>query len=279
MWNDDTDGPWKSWYLKIEGDLYAVTADLSAAEEAPKARLPICTFMTVTVRGDEDRLMTEEETEDIILLMDGLSEVANGRPRGLRSLLPRSPNEVQYVGRRLCEGECQLFWYSSRRIGERDLAALKAYAPRLRWTVKSFEDPAWSVYLNNLHPGAALHPLLTSWAQLRQRKREHGEDLMISREVSHTLFFGDEEGRNNFIAACPGWEISTHEAEEAPDGRRFMVILSGEHAIAQKISDPHIVALSERAELFGGAYDGWGSMVVAAVPTLPPADSPAPDPD
>ena len=28
------------------------------------------------------------------------------------------------------------------------------------------------------------------------------------------------------------------------------------------ISDTYIVALSERAELWGGSYDGWGSMVV-----------------
>jgi len=279
MWKDSGLDPWHSWYLKIEGDLFAVTADLSAAEEAPKAQLPVCTFMTVTVRGDEDRLMTEEETEDTIVLMDGLDDVANRRSRGLRSLLPRLPNEVQYVGRRLGEGECQLFWYSSRQVGERDLTALKAYAPRLRWTAKSFEDPTWSVYLKNLHPGAALSPLMTSWAQLLQRKREHEEDLMISREVSHTLFFADEEGRDRFIAACPGWNVSTHEAEDAPDGRRFMVILSGEHAIAQKISDPFIVALSERAELFGGAYDGWGSIVVGATPTAPPADSLSPDPD
>jgi hypothetical protein len=97
---------------------------------------------------------------------------------------------------------------------------------------------------------------------LRQRKREHGEDFVISREVSHTLMFGDEEGRAQFIAASPGWLVSTYEVRDPADGRRFAVILSGSHMIAQMISDTYIVALSERAELWGGAYDGWGSMVV-----------------
>jgi len=261
MWTDDTDDPWKTWFVQIDGVRWANTVDLSVAAEAPNARLPICMCIRVPVVGSEDWFFTVDEGDDLDRLVDGLADLTTGRPRGLRRLLPRSPNEARFVGRRAREGECELYWYSSRRIRKRDYLALKAVVPGLQWSGGSREDPAWRIYLNALHPGAALNPLLTSWAQLRQRKREFGEDLVIPREVSHTLKFGDEEARARFIAASPDWLVSTYEVRDAPDGRRFAVILSRTHIIAQMISDTYIIALSDLAESCGGIYDGWGAMV------------------
>ena len=268
MWSDDTDDPWKTWFYMLDDERCAVTADFSAAAAAPNVRLPFLTCITVPVRGNGDWYLTPEEEADVDRLVDGMDALIKGPRRGLSRLLPRLPDETQFVGQRDQEGKCQLFWYSSRLVRKSDVNALAAHVPGLQWSATTHKDPGWRFYFDNLHPGAALSPLLTSWAQLRQRKREYGEDLFIPREVSHTLMFKDEEGRSQFIAqftsAFAGWLASTYEASEAPDGRRFAVILSGTHRIIQMVSDPHIIALSQRAELWGGVYDGWGSLVVGA---------------
>src|SRR3954453_14717395 len=116
----------------LDGERCAVTADFSAAAEAPNARLPFLTCITVRVRGNADWYLTPEGEADVDRLVDGMAAVIKDPPRGLRRLLPRLPSEARFLGQRGQEGTCQLFWHSSRLIRKSDFKALAAHVPGLQ---------------------------------------------------------------------------------------------------------------------------------------------------
>src|SRR4029079_436808 len=95
-------------------------------------------------------------------------------------------------------------------------------------------DASWDFYLTNLHPGAALQPLLLSWSQLELR-REHGDQLDVPRDVNHALSFKSEKGRTDFLdfVRGDGWKSRTFDvdSDSADLGCRFGVELTKSHEL------------------------------------------------
>lgn len=253
---------WISYFVQTENELWRIAVDAHLRDRAPIANLPIMTRITIPLLG-ESAFGCFFAPDDAVVLdraVDGIERLAAQPATGLRRLLGAEPNEVRFVGRRTRGGKAELYFHSSRPIGKRVLIELEGHLPGREWTAEHREDRAWEFYLNTLHPGAALNPLLLTAVQVEQR-RQAGDELAKPRPVDHTLLFRDGEGRCRFLAdlLAGGVDCGIREFEVGEGERRFGVDCTVEHAVERHVVDTFVVALSHRAERFGGAYDGWGA--------------------
>ena len=259
------DEPWESYYLQLDGRLTSVAVHLGLHARAPVAELPILTRITVPVVGSDAHFFTPDEGDFLDRMVAGL-ETLVGRRGGLRTWFGPPANELLFVGRRSHEGEAFLYFHSRRRIEKARLVELERLLPRRAWSCEDREDALWRTYLDTLHPGPALNPLLASWALIDEHRKE-GSDPAVKRPVDHTLLFQAEDGRRGFLEeARPDQQtqVRPFEMDGTDATHRFGVDLTWEHTLFRSVVDPHVVGLARRAARFGGVYDGWGCPVVGS---------------
>lgn len=266
---------WFHYFIQRNNVLTSVVVDLTFGAEELDSALDWCTIVTVTLRYPTQAGWTSKTESEILGRLEAdLQETANDyRPGLLDKLLRRSTKlKVRSVGRETASGVQKLYFYGTASIPDSVLEQVLA-APEFdseQWSREVFrakdKDESRSFYTGNLHPGAALRWLILNDSQLKIREAQ-GDDLDAEREVEHQLSFPDAESRRRFVAALidvsgpDQWAIVLRP-DPSPEDPGFRVTVTHEQAVNKLWADVFVMALSSRAQGFGGDYEGWGALVM-----------------
>ena len=249
---------WFIYYSMVDDEPRRTAVDVSL--RAPDPGMPHLSWLAVPLASQRGYGFTPEEAG----VLDALTErlLSPPPPSLLGRIFPGKPNPTVFAGRVTRGSVCKLYFYSAHEIPDRHFAALKQAAPGHSFDAASALDLAWRIYFDELHPGSALAPLMTSHAQVEWREAD-GDQLKVPREVDHTLAFRDPASRDAFLAALGRgyWRARLYELD-GPAERRFFVDLTQSHSVTEMVTDQFIVSLASRADLHDGVYDGWGAVTV-----------------
>lgn len=252
-------GWWREYFVREGEELAWIHVDLSLRDRVPVAELPILVRLTLPLAGPGVtwQVMPGEAAayERIIAELEYAAAPPVGHHR-----LPGAPLEpLRYVGRRTRGGQAELCFYGERPLDRGHLADAARHLPGVTLRCFDREDRDWRFYLDALHPGAALDPLLLTAVQLEERERS-GDDQAAPRAVDHLVRFRDAGARERFVALLrdlrADWDVRPFEAGGE---RRFGLECTTEHSLHRWVIDPRVVDLAGRADALGGVYDGWGA--------------------
>jgi hypothetical protein len=249
-------GWWREYFVCEGEELSSVHVDLALRDRAPVEGLPILTGLTVPLSG-EGWQVTAEEGHALAQIAEELTYAA--APRIGDHCTPGYPQVLRLVGRRTRSGQAELWFHGEKPLDRRHLAQVARHLPGATIHCTEREDPRWRFYLDTLHPGAALDPLLLTAVQLEERER-CGDDHAAPRAVDHLVRFRDAGARERFVALLRErrgrWDLRPFEAGGE---RRFGVECTTEHTLDRWVIDAKVVDLSGHADALGGVYDGWGA--------------------
>jgi hypothetical protein len=250
-------GWWREYFVCEGEDLSWVHVDLSLRDRAPVEGLTFLVGLSAPLSGDDGWQVTAEEGQALARIAEELTFAA--APRIGEHLTPGYPQALRFVGRRTRCGEAELWFYGEKPLDRAHLAAVARHLPGVPLRCVEREDPRWRFYLDTLHPGAALDPLLLTAVQLEERER-CGDDHAAPRAVDHLVRFRDAGARERFVALLRQrrgqWDVRPFEAGGE---RRFGLECTTEHSLDRWVIDAQVVDLSGHADALGGVYDGWGA--------------------
>jgi regulator of RNase E activity RraB len=253
-------GEWDFYITAIGDDPAFVFLDLSLARQLPTDR-PIQVRVKVHFRRPRaDGLLERDEYGALQAIEDGLGEVL------LEAI------EGRLVGRVTTRGLRDFVYYAPRRDGaEAAVQLAMCDFPLYRFETEIEEDPTWSLYLDLLCPtDRELQTILNR--RVIDNLREHGDSLSVPREVDHHLDFPTREAREDFASEVEalGFTVTGRgdpgdegRDEDGDDKQAWSIHLTRTHSVEWDTVNVVVAELVERARVNGGAYDGWGCVVVS----------------
>lgn len=136
---------WDSYLMNMDGKPASIFLDLALAARAPVANYPTMAYLRVAMlRPRIDGLSSPVEFNDLIAL--GNACVAQASAGGA----------AIFAGRNTSDGDRDYFFYvrDAGEFEERVRAAMTEF-PAYRYEIGTRDDPAWTVYLEFLHPSPA----------------------------------------------------------------------------------------------------------------------------
>ena len=281
------------YFTQRENVLILIVVDLTFGSDKADPPLDWCTIVKVNLRDPSNAGLTKAAEEEMLgQLEEALEDAANGVHASLLDkLLRRSTTlKVRNVGRETAGGVQKIYFYGTGPIPDvvfKRVMAMPEFDNQQwsRQVATAIEkDDALSFYTSNLHPGAALNPLILTQAQLEMRTdREYGDDLDPEAAVTHELSFPDAESRQRFVTSFVDiskgdpvpWEINFAPDPAGEEPGAFRVRLTREQEV-DKLIEIYVTALSARAESFGGKYEGWTSLQSRGIPSLPQREERSP---
>ncbi len=203
---------------------------------------------------DEHGMGSEHEAEELFKAEDDISKKA-------------SKIGFYYVGRLRTDDMWQLVFYGPPEMHDTLFEVFDGATLGRSFEVESREDAEWSFYHHFLYPDDERQ----LWMQNRRQVQvlaEHGDAIMMEREVDHFLYFDTTEARGTFANALApqgfdAYELlePTEESGEQPFGirvpRKDEVTVAHIHSV--------VMSLTTLAAESNGLYDGWGAPIVKVV--------------
>lgn len=260
------------WYLYFcmrDDAVTSVAVDLTFGAEPEDSPLSSLTIIKIDLLEPDGGLASGTEAVLVDELQERLEEVANHLGTGiLNRIRRRSPPRFRYVGRVTGGGTRQLYFYGTAAMPEIVYKRVFSDARFDPYEVASAEseDPKHATYWEDLHPGAALNPIVLGDAQIEVRKQQ-GDDVYAKREVEHALWFPTAADRQAFldlVAREDETGMFTIDSASMTDSsnERFPLTMTSMESVDKMWTNIFVVALSDRAAKFGGTYDGWSAQVI-----------------
>ncbi len=204
-------------------------------------------------RPRTDGLSSSEE-------FDALTELEDAVCGGITA-----SGDIVYVGRNTSDGNREFFFYArSRDSFEKSANSGMQRHPSYAFDIQSKPDSDWDAYFRFLYPSPRSMQLIMN-RRVRDSLEGHGDQLTISREIDHRVYFktlSEAEKYANWLRQND-FEVTTLEAME-DDPSRIVVDFVRED-VPNDI-DPVVLALFDNAVDLNGDYDGWGCEVQGDVP-------------
>ncbi len=247
------DGNWVTYACWIGEDFGLVSVDVELAEDAPRADVPHSVSIEVAVRAPNESGLPDADELDLL--------------HGFEAALADALDPLRLVGHTTAGGVRTTFLYTTEveAVGEIVRTTAARVLPEHEVSIQHFEDPAWEQYLEFLYPNKLAWRYIYDNAVLASLQAE-GDDSTAPRPIDHTAFFPSRDNRRSFAKAIEGEGYvakgeTTGEGDAPPQ-------FSLKFQPAEDIAPGDIHAFTERLELLaeehGGAYDGWGCVVVKA---------------
>jgi regulator of RNase E activity RraB len=242
---------WDFYFLQVDDQPASIYVDLGARAAAPVAGLPHMAYVRLRMRDPrDDGLSSREEFDTLVAIEDALSAALVGAGTG-------------YVGRCTTNG-CRDFFYYVADPGDwpaRVAACLQAF-PAYEHEAGTQPDPDWSTYLSYLHPSDADSQTIQN-RRVCEALQSQGDTLSVAREIDHWAYFPAEADRDAFVAEALalGFQLRQSHPPEEPGDAWCAQVWRADIPAADAI-DGITLPLFELAELHGGDYDGWESVVV-----------------
>lgn len=243
---------WDVYLRRVDGHPAMIFTDLVATE--PDAARPFALRVAIRlVQPGDDGLGTDEETQSLYDLEDGLFQALCGSPLACR-----------YVGRITSRGVREAFYYAASEAEPADSARavfqqFPAYAPDIHVGA----DPQWRIYHELLAPGPFERRTIEN-RRLIDLLRQNGDDPHVPRAVNHYAYFPTPDRRAQFLAQVvnEGFDAVELEPTAKSDPQRpYGVELVRPERVASDWMEALTADLFFRAEACGGRYAGWGTTV------------------
>ncbi len=229
--------------LDDENIPYRCDVELDLIEEAPQEERPW--LLWLFVKADSVTESLEAFTQDVI------------------SALHTSIDAV-FAGRVMKEGWAEFYFYApqSKRFENVSSDIMTQHGGYI-YERGSSRDAKWEMYSDNLFPDA--YGLLS--IQNRQTIAallEAGDDLNISREVEHYLFFQTKTSMERAVSglASHGYSVKEYVNDDESDYSYGAVLVKTE-AITPEIIEDTTTSLYESAIQEHGIYEGWSTVLGA----------------
>jgi regulator of RNase E activity RraB len=240
---------WDFYPLLIDDEPASMMVNLAIAERAPNPANPVFCYVRVPMQNPrDDGLSSAEEFDTLTAIEDTIVNAV------------RAAMVADYVGRSTCRGRRDLYFYAA------DVAQLEpviaAILPDLlpyRPETGGYDDPAWSVYFDFIHPDAADLQRMAN-RRVRASLAHYGDNHETMRLIDHFAYFDDEPSRDRFKALVAQHGFIIANANVTPDGQFSLAF--GRNDRPSDV-DEVTVELAHMAANCGGRYDGWGCSVEA----------------
>lgn len=224
-------------------------ANLGIAARAPVAGHPNFFYVRLYMLNPrDDGLSSSEEFDHLVAVEDRIT-----------AALQEGTTAI-YVGRNTCDGTRDHYFYVTDPVEVQTL--LNGLAPSLLpYEIESggYEDNAWSVYFDFIHPGLEDMQRIMNRG-VRDQLAKHGDDHMIVRQIDHFAYFSSEHARDSYRDAVVRHGFLIDDANQSPDGKFELVF---RRADRPNDMDEVTIELHQMAKERGGEYDGWGCEIVA----------------
>ncbi|MCO6480712.1 MAG: DUF695 domain-containing protein [Phaeodactylibacter sp.] len=242
---------WAVFLREDEAGPSVITIDLGWAPVAPLPNHNTLTAISVIAEEElPSGFPTEKEVEAANRLQDQL----------IRAL--EKPRQGIFVGSMTSFGQKSFFFYlndsrDAERITGQVLAGFRSRETRK----EARKDPQWAGYFNILFPSAREMTEIRN-ERVLQGLQEAGDPLQEPRPIDHWIYFPDEAKRDSFLsdAEKDGFKLVEASVLEDDDEPYMLHIIR-----VDSIHIPFIHELTwglrQKAEQYGGAYDGWETIV------------------
>ena len=235
---------WDVYFTHVDGQPASMLLDLGI--EAPIPGMSVMAYVTLDFQDPDENGMSRRSEYDKLMEIED-------------ALVPALTHETcMFVGRCTTGGQRDFFFYMDNAKGvEEKVESVMARFDEYTWDMGLVEEPGWDTYLEFLYPDE--QGMDTIWNnRVRRQLQENGDDLTISREIDHWLYFPSDADRDAFIvqAKAENFRITLQDDDpEKPHG-----------VLAQRDDAPEDIddvtwPLRELAGAHGGVYDGWGCSV------------------
>ncbi|HLX61610.1 MAG TPA: ribonuclease E inhibitor RraB [Planctomycetota bacterium] len=255
---------WHLYFSMRDDAVRSVLVDLGAGVDQ-NSDLKWLTIVRITLCAPFHGLAVGQEEQVLVAMHLRLEEILQSLKPGLLDRLFRRQTAARFqsVGRETGAGFRRLFIYGTEPIPQWIYQKLGAEFNSHSIESAEIEDPKWTQYWSELHPRSATTALLLSDAEVKLRE-ESGDQTNVERLVDHELSFPDNESRKKFINKVTKEEWNVERTfEVTKDGvKSYLVALTRMQRVDKMWADISIVALTSRAEPFGGKYVGGGAFEI-----------------
>lgn len=173
------------------------------------------------------------------------------------------PRQGVFVGSMTSFGQKSFFFYlNDSRDAERIAGQVLAAFQSRKTEQETQKDTQWAVYFNLLFPSAR------EMAEIRNERvllglQESGDRLDRPRPIDHWAYFSDPARRDSFLREVQKEGFQLGESGKLEEGEEpYMLRIVREDSIHIPYIHELTWALREKAEEYGGTYDGWETIVV-----------------
>ncbi len=242
---------WAVFLREDEAGPSVITIDLGWAAVAPLSSHNELTVISVIAEEElPSGFPTEKEVGAANRLQDQL----------IRAL--EKPRQGIFVGSMTTFGQKSFFFYlndgrDAERITGQVLAGFRSRETRK----EARKDPQWAGYFNILFPSPR------EMAEIRNERvlqglQEAGDPLQKPRPIDHWIYFPDEAKRDSFLQNVEKEGFELVEATVLEEGEEpYQLHIIREDSIHIPYIHELTWGLRQKAEQYGGAYDGWETIV------------------
>ena len=226
--------------------------NLGLASQAPFSHRPLLATIRLDMQQPRpDGLSSRDEFDVLSGVEDALATVVRSSDMGL------------YVGRCTVAG-CRIFYFyiSDEAAWLRGVHGALSGFSTYRFHTAVCDDPAWSVYLDFLHPSDAERQGAMN-LRVCDALRDHGDQLTQPREIRHWAGFPTAGARDSVVEAA--MSSGFHNFAGAVNTKA-----GNDHAMVSRADVPacpgiNAVTLNlfDLAKRFGGKCDGWETDVIS----------------
>lgn len=219
-----------------------IEVDLSLMDESPDLERPWLLWLFVKVSDGTDK--------EFVAFRDDLIQTLEAQM------------EARYAGTVTKEGWSELYFYASTSKKFENLTSetMSRHTP-YTYERGSFKDTKWEMYLEKLYP----EPYALITIQNRETIAalvDAGDDLTLSREVEHYLFFQTPTALERFANSMieQGYAMKEHLTNDESE-YSYGVTLSKNECITPKQVEESTSLLFELVMQEHGIYEGWSTVL------------------
>ena len=235
---------WDVYFTHVDDKPASMLLDLGIGKEAPIPGLSIMVYVSIDLQDPDEQGMSKRSEFNRLMELED-------------ALVPALTGETSiFVGRCSTNGQRDFFFYMDTSEGVEDrITEVMASFDEYAWDIGMCDEPGWDTYLEFLYPDE--QGMDTIWNnRVRRQLDEQGDDLSLSRQVDHWLYFKAAEDRAAFVEEVSQEGFSATVLEEKKEDGSFGILVQRNDA-PDEIDDV-TWPLRELAAAHGGYYDGWG---------------------
>ena len=246
---------WQSYSLDLDGRLAVRSVNLGLKVQAPLADMPyLLTAWIKSSRTDAHGQPTDKELRTFARIDELLEREVRQRFAGL------------FVGHQTRNGIREYYFYCPHTEGHAQAISqiITAFDGYAHGSIARPDAP-WSHYFDTLYPSPSLELSIRNQNTV-ESLNFFGDPLTPPRAIDHFLYFGTEEGRNQFIdqVTQQGFTVLRTNTYASADRMPYSVLISRADSAVFEHVDAVVHQLAAIAQAFGGEYDGWESALVEA---------------
>lgn len=225
-----------------EGVSYRCEVDVELYDDAPIEDFVSLLWIFVKVQNPEDEVYKSFQSDLIDTLHTSIGSI--------------------YAGSIIRDGWCELYFYATSSKSYTNITAdvLKRHHP-YPYECSASRDAKWEFYFDRLYPSA--HAAL----KIQNRHTinalvEAGDDLSLSRDVEHYLFFQTKSALERALQTLQpyGFDFKEYVSDDESDYCYGAILVKNEAITVEQVEETTSV-LFETSLLGHGHYEGWSTVL------------------